>query len=721
MYAAFSETGINEYTIGNAGGWDVFCDALLDNDTYNRFSGKTVKLGADISVTRMAGSQSHDFCGTFDGQGYTLTFNYGSAETPATADYVAPFSYVSNTKANSGDANNSPAAISNLRVCGDIYTSGQQAAGTIARKWGSVSITNCRSSINIHSSHEGDGSHGGLVAVNNSDALTIEGCLFDGRLLGETTNKCGGFIGWRDGSVEIRNSLFAPTEVTVLNTESATFARNDVDTYNCYYTNYLCDGSNYVPGYNEQKAVWRNGKAPRTVTAGDTKVSIGGIELTGDATAYNVSGITAYSNGGLKRTINDETTLYYGSGDQMSLTIGHSEGYNLGGYTASAGTLSGSENPYTLTMPDEDVTITATLTVIPWDGTGDKNDPYIIEYPSQLELAQRVNSATGDSYATSGYSGKYFVLSNDITYSTEGVGATESNYTAIGGYFDFTNRYFMGTFNGQGHTISGIRIYKGDNSNSDCYQGLFGQAGSSAVIRRVTLADAQITGLDDIGGIVGYSKGTVSDCHVAADVAIHAVNFYADSHGGIVGVNFRGGTVSNCTSAVTLTKTRDGVSYYGSIVGDNGGTLSNTLAIGAVVPAAKDNTHGAIVGYNNNGTLENNYYHACKVASNDITATGVGCGYISDGNGGRTTADITDDDGAVPTLRDDADNSTALSLLAALATAGFNGTPLDLGWDAGKYPVQLSGRTLTKDGNWNTLCLPFAVSDFRCSDDSSCW
>jgi hypothetical protein len=98
----FEQTGENIYTIHNATGWGYFCDALQDNDTYNRFSGKTVKLGANISVTRMAGSASHDFCGTFDGQGYTLTFNCGTAESPSSVDGVAPFSYVSETTPTGG-------------------------------------------------------------------------------------------------------------------------------------------------------------------------------------------------------------------------------------------------------------------------------------------------------------------------------------------------------------------------------------------------------------------------------------------------------------------------------------------------------------------------------------------------------------------------------------------------------------------------------------------
>ena len=87
----FEDNGDGTYTIKSAAGWGVFCDALQDLDTYNRFIGKTVKLADDITVSRMAGSDSHDFCGTFDGQEHTLTFNY-STDT----DDAAPFRYVTN-------------------------------------------------------------------------------------------------------------------------------------------------------------------------------------------------------------------------------------------------------------------------------------------------------------------------------------------------------------------------------------------------------------------------------------------------------------------------------------------------------------------------------------------------------------------------------------------------------------------------------------------------
>ena len=325
---------------------------------------------------------------------------------------------------------------------------------------------------------------------------------------------------------------------------------------------------------------------------------------------------------------------YWRTGAQ--LTLGYTgtvpDGYTIGYTATNGGTINGS----TLTMPDADVTVTATVSVTPWDGDGSKDKPYLIKYASQLDLlAHRVNGTHGENLQSDGYSGTYFQLANDITYDYTGLGDSESNFEAIGGDYN-GNRYFRGHFDGNKKTISGIRIYKGGSSTADRYQGIFGRT-DGADIHDLTLADARITGYYYTGGIVGYNNGTVTRCHVADDVAVCAVKYNAYCHGGIAGNNW--GIIEQCTSAVTLTLTNANNSkYYGGIAGYNqGGTLRDNLAIGATVPAAANNTYGAITGNNNDGTLQRNYYAACKVADTE-NATGVGC----------EAADVTDNDGAVP-------------------------------------------------------------------------
>ena len=360
--AHFSQNGDN-YTIKTATGWNLFCDFLEDNATWNRFSGKTVRFGADIAVSRMAGSRYHDFCGTFDGDGHTLTFNHGTSDSYASDEYTAPFCYVSTVTPEGGSE--VPTNFRNLHVAGDIYTTAKYAAGLIARQWGTVNVENCRSSIVVHSnvSNDGnDGTHGGFVSVQQNGTLSFTGCTFDGKLLTDANNvttKCGGFVGYRSsGNSIVTNSLYAPAALADGETEavgnSATFVRNgNANTItNSYYTATLG---------TEQ------GTAPRTVSGGEN-VTVEAVSPVGDATAtYTVSGITAYAKG-ITRTVGEAATFYYGEGDAVSLTIQNTAPTTLhafSAYTASGGTLSGTENPYTLTMPDADVTISADYTLKP--------------------------------------------------------------------------------------------------------------------------------------------------------------------------------------------------------------------------------------------------------------------------------------------------------------------------------------------------------------------
>ena len=241
---------VDEYTIKTAAGWGVFC-TLLDINDKGFFDSKTVKLDADISVTRMAGSSSKPFTGTFDGDGHTFDFNATATET-----YLAPFRYVQGGR------------IENLRVTGTLQSAYKYAAGIIAQQSSTTTISNCSSSVIIQSSVPGDGAHGGLVAITNgSGTLTIDGCVFDGKIISNgptTTINCGGFVGWKttNSSLTISNSLYAPQEDNRTVTTGATFARNwtmPADA-NCYYTQALGEEQGTQADWllSESKAVSSN-------------------------------------------------------------------------------------------------------------------------------------------------------------------------------------------------------------------------------------------------------------------------------------------------------------------------------------------------------------------------------------------------------------------------------------------------------------------------------
>ena len=220
--------------------------------------------------------------------------------------------------------------------------------------------------------------------------------------------------------------------------------------------------------------------------------------------------------------------------------------------------------------------------------------------------------------------------------------STENNYIAIGK--SGSSYRFHGTYDGEGHTVSGIRIYKGGNSSGvDNYQGLFGVVGGSGTVRNVNLSDSRITGFDSVGGIAGFSFGKVEDCSVTANVCLHIVQVQANYFGGIVGNN-RGNIYRSVSRAcITLksgiTPTSDG---FGGIAGYNYGsnTITDCIAEGVTIP--NTNGRGVILGHDESGavTLTRNYYLGCTVAG-VTNATGVGQGTVS-------STSTSDHDGAQP-------------------------------------------------------------------------
>ena len=177
------------YTIKNAEGWNYFCRRLEVDADLNGFSGKTVELAANISVTTMAGTV-HPFKGTFDGKGKTLTFN-----RIADAIYTAPFQ------------NTDGATICNLHVEGTI-TGGTNSylGGLVGSAEGNLTIRDCHVSTQISTTFDSNTLSanvgiGGFVGLLSSqyNQCHITGCVFDGLIYNPnysgTTYGCGGFVG----------------------------------------------------------------------------------------------------------------------------------------------------------------------------------------------------------------------------------------------------------------------------------------------------------------------------------------------------------------------------------------------------------------------------------------------------------------------------------------------------------------------------------------------
>ena len=151
---------------------------------------------------------------------------------------------------------------------------------------------------------------------------------------------------------------------------------------------------------------------------------------------------------------------------------------------------------------------------------------------------------------------------------------------------------FRGTFDGNGHTISGVVLTEKGSS-----MGLFRYLEEGAVVKNLGLEAEVAPGGSavGVGALAGENRGTVERVTVSGSVT------GAEDVGGLVGVNGESGLLRGCTNGANVT----GTSRTGGLAGQNLGRIENCTNTGAVNandnPEAKD--AGGIAGLNP-GTLQ---------------------------------------------------------------------------------------------------------------------
>ena len=606
---------------------------------------KNFILGADIDYSTKPlvngenytaiGGDDIEFAGTFDGCGHTVSgIRINKTGNNDADEYQGLFGYVEGT-------------VKNVTLSDADITGYEYVGGIVGFMNYSATVHNCHvtGSVELHAVQNGAWCFGGIVGECGSnedhDPNTITDCSSSATLtVADGLTNCkrfGGIVGYLKG--DLQNCLVIGAVLPSLQYGDMDYSgaiAGGVDGYARLYNNYYYG----VTLYNATSGIGIGLDYATDEHHDLTKYD-------GAVPAYTLTlgeHISASPTASLVYNHND----YYKPGTTVTLSA---EGYTLnGGFTVKDA--QNNDVPLiggnTFVMPDSDVTVTANLTVIDWSGSGEEDDPYIIMYRSQLDLlAERVNGGND-------YFGKFFKLEADIDYphntAWNDATSTENNFTVIGDRYQensnsWNTHIFNGVFDGDSHTISGIRIYRNGGTDADENQGLFGNVGQNGIVKNVTLTDVRITAASYAGGISGnisgnISNGTIENCHVTGTVAIHAVvNCY--SHGGIVGRN-DDGTVRGCTSAATLSKAADllNCGEYGGIVGNNQGnnaTVEDCLAVGVTVNA--NYNAGAIFGYTETNYYDyhhgNNYYYGCNANGNTSNI----------GSGG---GDIYKHDGAAP-------------------------------------------------------------------------
>ena len=139
----------------------------------------------------MIGNDSIAYRGNFDGVGHTIVLDLKRSSNWAALFY------------------NLSGYVHDLTTTGTITTSAKFAAGIAAQTKDAI-IERCQSMVNIISTVDGDGTHGGIVGVSYEGTI-IRDCLVSGSILGSQTNCCAGISGWADdktdGNTIISNCL----------------------------------------------------------------------------------------------------------------------------------------------------------------------------------------------------------------------------------------------------------------------------------------------------------------------------------------------------------------------------------------------------------------------------------------------------------------------------------------------------------------------------------
>lgn len=202
------------------------------------------------------------------------------------------------------------------------------------------------------------------------------------------------------------------------------------------------------------------------------------------------------------------------------------------------------------------------------EGAGTADIPYELGNTAELAyFAKLVNEGNP-------FNGKYIQLTKNIALNAQDVPTADGEptlWTPIGTYVSRKdNKPFSGTFDGNGHTITGLYI-----NNATQYQGLFGNISTGGVVKNLVVAGRVIaTGQNNVGGIVArLSGGTVQNCGFYG-----AVTAGTSNAGGVVGQ----GSATNCWYC----RTDDGASVlgvYGSWSGINCYTNVNKSVSGTTV------------------------------------------------------------------------------------------------------------------------------------------
>ena len=345
----------------------------------------------------------------------------------------------------------------------------------------------------------------------------------------------------------------------------------------------------------------------------------GAIEITAtgeNGTAIYTDGSKMTVTGGVTVNGNVET----GGQGIISITNGTYNGSLIKGQNTALEVVGGKfkEDPseflpdgYVATLTDGYYVVSAEEITLD-DLSVDESGAYLINTPQDVVTFRTLLNVTEGKNILSGVT---FKLTDDIDLTGITLAAAGND-----------SKRFMGTFDGQGYTISNVNI----QASGIQYVAFFGNV-SGATIKDVTLHNVTVVGGSYTAGLVGFTRNsTIENCAVTGNIDITGTSHVAAIHaGGVV-------SITDCE-----------VNGTGSITGEwDVGGISGLISAGST-------------------TIKNNSVSGVEIKS-EIGYTGGIAGRVLVGDAGITISgnDVSD----VTITVDDASYSSSI-LLGATQTA----------------------------------------------------
>lgn len=604
------------------------------------------QLDADIALTD-AWTPIHNFAGTFDGDGHTVSgVTMGTEAAPLDQSSVGFFDslakgatvknlkltdvavYVSSSAAarlyvgglvGGADAG-ANTVIDNCSVTGSIVSAASSSSvlvGGLAGTLGNDSrVTNSYADTAVSgSSTKYAVAAGGLVGSFGSGSFVgncaaLGDVAVSGNSLQYNRSKAGGLIA---SSPYLTENCYAAGNVTMTNASSE---------YDAYAGMLIGEqsGSAVVDSHYSSKAVLTvNGESKDLIAVGKTPDSwYSGINYNKITAQDDVTNdaFAAVMNQGI-------STEGLAATDEYLISSGKFSGYTAEGLAAMRPAVWQSWG-----AADGKVLLGVKAESIFASGTGTKADPFVIKTEAQLRAFAA--STTGDNAVD--YAGQYVALDADITLN----GA----WTPI--------HYFAGNFDGRNHTVSGVRIGTELAPLEQKSVGFFDVLANGAVLSNLNLTNVAVYGKITadyerpfVGGLVGGNLGMgknarIDHCSVVGGIVSTEGKQWAYG-GGLTASLYLDAYLTNSWTDVTVqVKSTEGLCSAGGLVAtnSNGSMIANCAALGDVT---------AISGYTTSSKV------SASVGGLVGQATGLFHNCYAAGNVALTMA-ITPDEPAVGSL-----------------------------------------------------------------------